>query len=210
MLSIFDTPLFDPFIDPFFIRRRMYPRRVPAYYWIDITPDETDKPAAQADSEKRCDKQCDKHESSEKAPDASPGARDSKNEESKEAPKETPREVSVRTRSVITRRNGIEHVRKESYDSVSGTSTLVETRRIGDKALSLKRETDKDGNVKEEESRENLSDDEVESFKAEWLAKTGAPNASVKPPEAQGAISESKSVSQTEDSKPEDDSKVSA
>lgn len=38
-----------------------------------------------------------------------------------------------------------------------------------------KREIDKYGNAKEEEIRENLNNDEVEWFNAEWLANAGPP-----------------------------------
>lgn len=136
-------------------------RRIPAYYLIDFFSDDDE-------DEKKGEKKEEKPKEEQK--DAQTAAC-----EKKEEPKaEPPRELSFRTRSVITRRNGVEHIRKEVYDSTTGKTTLFETRKIGDKSMTLKRETDKDGNVNEEETHENLADEELEAFKSQWLTQTGA------------------------------------
>jgi hypothetical protein len=72
--------------------------------------------------------------------------------------------------SMYTDNNGIQHMYREETDSKTGKKKVVETRRIGNKSLTLHRVTDKDGNTEEHETRKNLKDDEVEQFKKDWMS----------------------------------------
>lgn len=177
MFSLFDTPMyFDTFGDPFI---RIAPRRrrirlPPVYYYLySLVPDEEEqdeveqKPTEQTNKPEQKD-----HESQAKDPvdDAEKEKVQEKNLENEKS--QEPVISRYRTRSVISRRNGVEHIRKEVFDSNTGITTQFETRKIGDKSMTLKRETDKDGNVHEEESRENISDEELEEFKNQWMTRT--------------------------------------
>jgi len=92
-----------------------------------------------------------------------------KSEEKNEQKREEPRPLfySVRT-SMYTTNDGVQHIYKEEHDSESGNHKTVETRRIGDKSMTLCRIKDKDGEVKEHESRTNIKDEEINLFKEQW------------------------------------------
>ena len=104
-----------------------------------------------------------------------------KKEEEKEEPKEEekkkedeeeeePHYYSFNS-SMYTDSHGVQHMYREETDSKTGKKKVVETRRIGNKSLTLHRVTDKDGNVEEHETRKNLrNDDEVEQFKKDWMS----------------------------------------
>lgn len=71
--------------------------------------------------------------------------------------------------SMYTDNNGIQHMYREETDSKTGKKKVVETRRIGNKSMTLQRVTDKDGHIEEHETRKNIKDDEVEQFKKDWM-----------------------------------------
>ena len=74
--------------------------------------------------------------------------------------------------SMYTGSDGVQHIFREEHDSKSGKHKVVETRRIGDKSMTLHRVTDKDGHVEEHETRKNINTDkELEAFKKDWIAK---------------------------------------
>ena len=78
----------------------------------------------------------------------------------------------IQTKTFIQRKDGIELVRKETIDEVKGTKIYYEKRQIGDKSLTVKTETDKDGKVDEEQILENLEESEIEAFKEDWTNRT--------------------------------------
>jgi len=90
-------------------------------------------------------------------------------EQPKQRKQETREPVCIETR---TRRyidaNGVEHTVEEHRDSRSGMTRYKEVRRMGDRAMTLMRETDKEGKVTEHEMRTNLKDEDVARFQEEW------------------------------------------
>ena len=72
--------------------------------------------------------------------------------------------------SMYTGSDGVQHMYREETDSKTGKKKVVETRRIGNKSMTLQRVTDKDGHVEEHETRKNIKDDEVEQFKKDWIS----------------------------------------
>ena len=74
--------------------------------------------------------------------------------------------------SMYSGSDGVQHIFREEHDSKTGKHKVVETRRIGDKSMTLHRVTDKDGNVEEHETRKNIENDEdLEAFKKEWISR---------------------------------------
>ena len=74
--------------------------------------------------------------------------------------------------SMYTGSDGVQHIFREEHDSKTGNHKIVETRRIGDKSMTLHRVTDKNGNVQEHETRKNINnDEELEQFKKDWIAR---------------------------------------
>ena len=74
--------------------------------------------------------------------------------------------------SMYSGSDGVQHIFREEHDSKTGKHKVVETRRIGDKSMTLHRVTDKDGHVEEHETRKNINnDDELEAFKKEWISR---------------------------------------
>ena len=173
MFSLFDSPYtFDPFYIPFYARRSFFPRRRrvirPSYYIFDLFNDFSDNDESQ---EIRHEKESPKKEANEESPKTEP---QEKNEESHVSQKkeDRPRNFSFQTRSFITRNNGVEHIRKEVVDSQNGISSVYETRKIGNRSMTIKTEKDTEGNVHEEQILENMTEEEIEAFKNEWLEKT--------------------------------------
>ena len=70
--------------------------------------------------------------------------------------------------SVYSGSDGIQHIIKEEIDSVTGKKRIVETKRIGDKSITIQKTTDKDGNTEEKETRKNIKDDELAKFNTDW------------------------------------------
>jgi hypothetical protein len=68
----------------------------------------------------------------------------------------------------VNGRDGIAQARKKSYDSSTGKTEMAEMRRLGDQALAVRREIDRDGKVTEQVDRKNLNENEVESFRQRW------------------------------------------
>ena len=74
--------------------------------------------------------------------------------------------------SMYSGSDGVQHIFREEHDSKTGKHKVVETRRIGDKSMTLHRVTDKDGKVEEHETRKNINnDEELEAFKKDWIAR---------------------------------------
>ena len=84
--------------------------------------------------------------------------------------------------SMYTGSDGVQHMYREETDSKTGKKKVVETRRIGDKSMTLQRVTDKDGHVEEHETRKNIKDDEVEQFKKDWISHNVPSNTQLEAP----------------------------
>ena len=94
-----------------------------------------------------------------------------KKEEKKQEEDDEPEYYSFSS-SMYTGSDGVQHIFREEHDSKTGNHKVVETRRIGDKSMTLHRVTDKDGNVQEHETRKNIkNDEELEAFKKEWISR---------------------------------------
>jgi hypothetical protein len=91
--------------------------------------------------------------------------------------------------SMYSGSDGVQHIYREEHDSKTGKHKVIETRRIGDKSMTLHRVTDKDGKIEEHETRKNIKDDEVEEFKKEWT-KRNVPELQNHPKEEKKAIKE--------------------
>ena len=111
-------------------------------------------------------------------------------EEEKEKPAEEeeenesgePQYYSVST-SMYSGSDGVQHINREEHDSKTGKHKTVETRRIGNKSLTLHRVTDKDGKVEEHETRKNIkNDEELEAFKKDWTNRNVPSNKSLEAP----------------------------
>ena len=97
--------------------------------------------------------------------------KESKEETKDEEVDEEPQYYSFSS-SMYTGSDGVQHIFREEHDSKSGKHKVVETRRIGDKSMTLHRVTDKDGHVEEHETRKNINtDEELEAFKKDWIAR---------------------------------------
>ena len=120
-----------------------------------------------------------------------------KDEEKKEEkPKEEPKKEEAEhedeepqyysfSSSMYSGSDGVQHIFREEHDSKTGKHKVIETRRIGDKSMTLHRVTDKDGHVEEHETRKNIKDDEVEQFKKDWIAHNVPEAAKLEAPKEQ-------------------------
>jgi hypothetical protein len=68
--------------------------------------------------------------------------------------------------------DGIGHAKKKTYDSRSGRTEMAEMRKLGDQAVAMKREIDRDGRVTDQMDRKNVNDNEVDSFHQKWSSKS--------------------------------------
>ncbi|EAY07219.1 hypothetical protein TVAG_050340 [Trichomonas vaginalis G3] len=83
-------------------------------------------------------------------------------------PEEDDDEFTCETRT-ITKKGGFKHVIRTERNENTGIIIVTETREIGDKSMSLKRVMYPDGEVEEFESKKNLTDADLEEFKANWI-----------------------------------------
>lgn len=68
---------------------------------------------------------------------------------------------------------GVEEVREKTYDSRTGDTIESQTRRIGDRWCRIDTTTSKDGHNITKETWHNVSDEETDSFKTEWVKRRG-------------------------------------
>lgn len=139
------------------------------------------------------------HEDKKKEAKEAEKPKEEKKEEPKkveEKPKEESKEnsdsdidqyYSVST-SMYSGADGVQHIYREEHDSRSGQSKVTETRRIGNKSMTLHRVTHKDGKIDEHETRKNIKDDEVEAFKKDWETRTNVSKKAVPAPPKNDAI----------------------
>ena len=120
--------------------------------------------------------------------------KDGKKEEHKDEKKEEEQEPQYYSfsSSMYSGSDGVQHIFREEHDSKTGKSKTVETRRIGDRSMTLHRVTDKDGHVEEHETRKNIKDDEVEQFKKDWLSHNVPETAKLPQPEKPKAVKHDK------------------
>ena len=64
--------------------------------------------------------------------------------------------------------DGCTHKKMKKWDSESGKTEMQEERRLGDQALTMKREIDRDGHVKDDLTRHNVNESDVDSFRKRW------------------------------------------
>ena len=88
--------------------------------------------------------------------------------------------------------DGIQHIYREEVDSKTGKKKVVETKRIGNKSLTLHRVTDKDGHVEEHVTRKNIKDDELEAFNKDWISRKVPETAKLPEPEKNQTKTEEK------------------
>ena len=87
------------------------------------------------------------------------------------------------TSSMYSGSDGIQHIHREEVDSKSGLRKVVDTKRIGNKSLTVHEVTDKDGKVEKHETMKNIRDDEIEEFKNMWAQHNVPAQSSLPEPE---------------------------
>ena len=181
--------MFDWFDEPIVYYRRFVPMRSGVFdymsRWMDSVDramerefgdfydsffQDTQKPAIEhKDGEKKEDKP--KEEAKKGEPKKGEAKKEEKQEQRKEHEDTEPQYYSFSS-SMYSSADGVQHIFREEHDSKTGKHKVVETRRIGDKSMTLHRVTDKDGKVEEHETRKNITnDDELEAFKKEWIKR---------------------------------------
>lgn len=73
--------------------------------------------------------------------------------------------------SSITGPDGIQQARQKTYDSESGKTRMAEMRRLGDQAIAMKREIDREGKITDTVDRKNLDEKDVSDFRRRWDTK---------------------------------------
>ena len=68
--------------------------------------------------------------------------------------------------------DGVQHSKKKTYDSSTGKTEMAEMRKLGNQAVAMKREIDRDGHVTEQMDRKNLNEDELNDFSHRWSSTT--------------------------------------
>jgi hypothetical protein len=64
--------------------------------------------------------------------------------------------------------DGLQHARRKTYNSATGTTEMAELRRMGDQAVAMRREIGPDGTAKDQIDRKNLDESELGSFRQRW------------------------------------------
>ena len=67
--------------------------------------------------------------------------------------------------------DGVQQSRKKVYDSATGKTEMAEMRKLGDQAVAMRREIDRDGRVTDTVDRKNVDEADVESFRHRWDEK---------------------------------------
>ena len=191
--------MFDWFDEPIVYYRRFVPMRSGVFdymsRWMDSVDramerefgdfydnffDQTQQQAIDNKKDESEKKENKKEESTEKKEEQKPKEEQTKKDEKKENEQQQeneddddlePQYYSFSS-SMYSGSDGVQHIFREEHDSKTGKHKVIETRRIGDKSMTLHRVTDKDGNVEEHETRKNINnDDELEAFKKDWIAR---------------------------------------
>ena len=177
--------MFDWFDEPIVYYRRFVPMRSGVFdymsRWMDSVDREMEREFGdfydnfygQTKQQEIDQKKDEKKEETKKDEEKSKQENEEKKDEQKPEEKddEEPQYYSFSS-SMYSGSDGVQHIFREEHDSKTGKHKVVETRRIGDKSMTLHRVTDKDGHVEEHETRKNINnDDELEAFKKEWISR---------------------------------------
>ena len=164
--------MFDWFDEPMVYYRRFAPMRSGVFDYMSRWMDSVDK-AMEDEFGVSFDPFFD-HEEMNKSIDSKEKEEQAKKELPKEEKKQDANDDEKQyysfSSSMYTDSDGIQHMYREETDSKTGKKKVIETRRIGNKSLTLHRVTDKDGNIEEHETRKNLNDNEVDQFKKDWMS----------------------------------------
>ena len=201
--------MFDWFDEPLVYYRRFVPMRSGVFDYMSRWMDSVDRamekefgdffdsfyPKTEEKEHKEKPKQEEEKKAEEKPKETKEEEKPKQEEEKKETKSEDedgdPHYYSFSS-SMYTGSDGVQHIFREEHDSKTGKHKVVETRRIGDKSMTLHRVTDKDGHVEERETRKNIKDDEVEQFKKDWIAKNVPETAKLPEPEKPKAVKHEK------------------
>ena len=181
-LVIANTKMFDWFDEPIVYYRRFAPMRSGVFDYMSRWMDSVDRAMEREFGDfydnffdrtqiQAIEHKDDKEEKpkEEKKKEEKPKEEEKKEEE--QSDDDTPQYYSFSS-SMYSGSDGVQHIFREEHDSKTGKHKVIETRRIGDKSMTLHRVTDKDGHVEEHETRKNIKDDdELEAFKKEWIAR---------------------------------------
>lgn len=187
--------MFDWFDEPMVYYRRFAPMRSGVFDYMSRWMDSVDRAMEQQFGE-FFDPFFDHVEPKKAIKGKKEKTENAKKEEKKEEPKEEEKKDNEEeeesepqyysfSSSMYTDSNGIQHMYREESDSKTGKKKVVETRRIGNKSMTLQRVTDKDGHVEEHETRKNIKDDEVEQFKKDWMTHNVPANSQLPEPKSE-------------------------
>ena len=185
--------MFDWFDEPIVYYRRFVPMRSGVFDYMSRQMDSVDRAMEQEfgdfydnfygqtqqqaidhkdDTKKEENKQQQEEKKEEEKPKTEEKHEEKKETNEKDAEEDDEPQYYSFSSSMYSGSDGVQHIFREEHDSKTGKHKVVETRRIGDKSMTLHRVTDKDGNVEEHETRKNISnDDELEAFKKEWISR---------------------------------------
>ena len=179
--------MFDWFDEPIVYYRRFAPMRSGVFDYMSRWMNSVDRAMEQQfgkffdpffdpeERKKAIENKEDKKEEDKKAEPKKEEPKKHHHEEAKKEEKEEDAKLGTQyyrfSSSMYTGSDGVQHMYREEMDSKTGNRKVVETRRIGDKSMTLQRVTDKDGKVEERETRKNIKDDEVEQFKKDWISR---------------------------------------
>ena len=186
-LVIANIKMFDWFDEPIVYYRRFVPMRSGVFDYMSRWMDSVDRAMERefgdfyddffAGTQKQAIEHKDKEEKKEEKEEKTEKKEKEKpkeekhEEEQQEDEDEEPQYYSFSS-SMYSGSDGVQHIFREEHDSKTGKHKVIETRRIGDKSLTLHRVTDKDGHLEEHETRKNIKDDaELEAFKRDWIAR---------------------------------------
>lgn len=188
--------MFDWFDEPIVYYRRFAPMRSGVFDYMSRWMDSVDKameqefgdfydsfnvPSKQQTIKHEEEKNCEKKETDKEVKE------DKKQDKDEKVKTEEEEESEPQYYSCISRMysgsDGVQHIYREESDSKTGKKKVVETRRIGNKSMTLHRVTDKDGKVEEHETRKNIKDDEVDEFKKQWISHNVPVNTQLPEPE---------------------------
>ena len=234
MFGFFNDPFEDAFFaprrrqqiryvyDPFFgyvpvqVQQRPRPRPRIQHYYFDpffglLNSDYSEDEEVEEKPKKEEPKQ-------EETPAPKPAEEETKEESKKEEVKEEKPQIvekksepkmNIWSRSSVFSghsRGGIEEIHEKTFDSKTGETVESQTRRIGDRWCRIDTTTQKDGHSVSKETWHNVSLDEQEKFKEEWVARRGLKNKetkAVKQEEAPKEAVETKKEEPAEETKPE-------
>jgi hypothetical protein len=64
--------------------------------------------------------------------------------------------------------DGVTHAKRKTYNSATGKTEFAEIRKLGDKAVGVKREIDANGRVNDEMTHQNMDESELNEFNRKW------------------------------------------